>query len=579
MDVQIACLAIEQALKQQELSIKLLQSPEETQQHERALQHLTVHDDLCYGLHQAYHKCWWCAQIVLPEEVVHPDFCQFRTCSRPPEADASLTTLRETCQEMQTVQEYGGYPATMEFCQRAEEASFLCPIYCETSYLGADTLAQKRGLVWMARTTAFFTLFGALHILYDIGKDAKKRQSVYHQLLLAMAAFDVSTGIAWGLSTWPIPSEFFWIHGAQGSTATCTAQAFFVQWGFTSMFYNVSLALYYTLVIVYTYKEHQLIKLRPYLLGVPLVIGTGLALGAIPFYDWFEYGCHFLPPPDGPAWPVYIFAVIPLAISILSIITSMGFVYYRVRAQAQASQKWSMQRGAPSGLQTRVFYQCLWYVLSFLISWPILFAVYLASIDVNGPYGFTLIIAMLAPLQGFNNFCVYLRPKLLHWKTVRDKRRKKQQSSQQNGLGHGCYPTGGTTQMNSSYQNSSGLANRRQVVPSRSVTDFSETERVEDAICVSQNDYSDNAYALEFSETVHDSDHDSDQLVEAEVVHAEHVIEKDVDEDEYVDPSVEIVEMNEHTDVGHNNNEEILADENGLSHFQLRRTSRIAEED
>jgi hypothetical protein len=257
----------------------------------------------------------------------------------------------------------------------------------------------------------------------------------------------------------------------------------------------------------------------------------------------------------------------------------MGFVYYRVRAQAQASQKWSMQRGAPSGLQTRVFYQCLWYVLSFLISWPILFAVYLASIDVNGPYGFTLIIAMLAPLQGFNNFCVYLRPKLLHWKTVRDKRRKKQQSSQQNGLGHGCYPTGGTTQMNSSYQKSSGLANRRQVVPSRSVTDFSETERVEDAICVSQNDYSDNAYALEFSETVHDSDHDSDQLVEAEVVHAEHVIEKDVDEDEYVDPSVEIVEMNEHTDVGHNNNEEILADENGLSHFQLRRTSRIAEED
>lgn len=295
MDVQIACLAMEQALRQQGQSVRLLEANEDSQQHERALQHLTVEDDLCYGLHQAYHKCWWCAQIVLPEPVVHKDFCQFKSCSRPPQGNASsLVTLQETCQQMQTVQEYGGYPATMEFCQRAEEASFLCPVFCETSYLGADTLAQKRGLVWMARTTAFFTLFGAIHILYDIGRNHKKRQSVYHQLLFAMATFDVATGIAWGLSTWPIPSDFFWIHGAKGSTATCTAQAFFVQWGFTSMFYNVSLAIYYTLVIVYTYKEHQLMKLRPYLLGVPFVTGTALALGAIPFYDWFEYGCHFL---------------------------------------------------------------------------------------------------------------------------------------------------------------------------------------------------------------------------------------------------------------------------------------------
>jgi hypothetical protein len=258
----------------------------------------------------------------------------------------------------------------------------------------------------------------------------------------------------------------------------------------------------------------------------------------------------------------------------------MGFVYYHVRAQAQASQKWSMQKGAPSGLQTRVFYQCLWYVLSFLTSWPILFAVYLASIDVNGPYGFTLIIAMLAPLQGFNNFCVYLRPKLLHWKAVRDRQRKKQQSSQPHGAGHDCYPTGGTTQMNSSYQNSSGLANRRQVVPSRSVTDFSETERAEDAVFISQNHCSENAYALEFSETGHDSAH----LVVAEVVRAEHIIEKNVDEDEYIDPSVEIVEMNQHTDAGHahendNSSEEFITEEHDLPRFRSRRTSRITEED
>lgn len=261
----------------------------------------------------------------------------------------------------------------------------------------------------------------------------------------------------------------------------------------------------------------------------------------------------------------------------------MGFVYYRVRAQAQASQKWSLQKGAANGLQTRVFYQCMWYVLSFLISWPILFAVYLASIDVNGPYGLTLLIAMLAPLQGFNNFCVYVRPKILHWKAVRDKRRKKQQqkmSTQPGFTGHAhlSYPTGGTTtHMSSSFQDSSGLATRRQVLPNnRQESNHSATAH--DFSDSSYNNHSRNAFDLEFS----DSEHDPAHLVPtAAVSPLETTLAKDCDEDEdgYVDPSVEIVQVNDHADDGNVNEEIRIPDEAEIPRLRSGRSLMIVEEE
>jgi len=133
---------------------------------------------------------------------------------------------------------------------RAEEVSFACPLFCDQPYLGADTDSKKVALIWMARSSTFLTVFGAGDILYDVGSNPKNRKTVYHQLLFAMAAFDVVTGLAWALSTTPVPKDKFWIYGAVGNIATCKIQAFLVQLGFTSIFYNVSLALYYLLVIV-----------------------------------------------------------------------------------------------------------------------------------------------------------------------------------------------------------------------------------------------------------------------------------------------------------------------------------------
>lgn len=175
-----------------------------------------------------------------------------------------------------------------QFCPRAEAPE-------QPGYLGATTDAQKRALIWASRASAALTFLGASYILYDILTNPQSRRMVYHQLLIGMAIFDIFTAAAWAFATAPIPKEeASHILGAMGTETTCTIQGFFVQLGFTSVFYNVSLAIYYVLVVAFDWREFQLKKVRMYLHVFPLALGFGLALGAIPSYHWIEYGCHLV---------------------------------------------------------------------------------------------------------------------------------------------------------------------------------------------------------------------------------------------------------------------------------------------
>jgi hypothetical protein len=294
---------------------------------------------------------------------------------------------------------------------------FLCKLKeadaFEANYIGTNTIAEKRALIWSSRASVILSFFGASYILYDILSDPKVRKNVYHQLLIGMAILDVITAIAWVFSTAPIDAnEGHYVEGAIGTRAIGTAQAFFIQLGFTSVFYDVSLGLYYALVVAYGWKAFQLQKIRLYLHLFQLLLGLGLALCAIPSYHWFDYGCHILPSSDE-LWTVLVSVVLPLGASIGAITLSMFLVYGKVRSQAAKSRKWSLGVGKASKLEQAVFWQCFYYVLAFYISWPILFAVYLFSIDVTGPFGLALTVAFVAPLQGFNNFLVYIRPKLM----------------------------------------------------------------------------------------------------------------------------------------------------------------------
>lgn len=387
----------------------------------------------CEQAHYQYHQCMWChnaseydvnfcqsgawcdSNVTIPADYVLPDAFQSLNLSALALQELLPNETLKTCANIYDEWQEGWYDTTLlSECYKDLWVHRQCPQeFCSfeaaqlnLNYLGASTDRQKRALVWASRSSAMLSFLGAIFILYDILNNAKKRVGVYYQLLIGMAIFDIVTASAWCLATLPLnEDEAHYVLGAAGTEATCKTQAFFIQLGFTSVFYNVSLAAYYVLVVAYGWKEFQLRPLRRYLHGIPLLVGLGLAAGGIPSYHWIEYGCHLETLPDADLWMVMVFVVAPLGFSILSITLSMLVVYYTVHEQSHQAKKWrlgSSKKKRSVSLEQEVFWQCVFYVLAFYISWPILFSVYLKSIDVGGPIGLTLTVAFVAPLQGKN---------------------------------------------------------------------------------------------------------------------------------------------------------------------------------
>jgi len=62
------------------------------------------------------------------------------------------------------------------------------------------------------------------------------------------------------------------------------AQGFFIQLGTTAAYINVSLSLYYLLVIKFKWPERMLNKYKLYFFVCPIVVGLAFAFAGLPFY-------------------------------------------------------------------------------------------------------------------------------------------------------------------------------------------------------------------------------------------------------------------------------------------------------
>eukprot|EP00567_Pseudictyota_dubia_P008441 CAMPEP_0197439474 /NCGR_PEP_ID=MMETSP1175-20131217/6205_1 /TAXON_ID=1003142 /ORGANISM="Triceratium dubium, Strain CCMP147" /LENGTH=1214 /DNA_ID=CAMNT_0042969395 /DNA_START=77 /DNA_END=3721 /DNA_ORIENTATION=- len=466
LDIEMVCQDIYQMLGGYSTKFGKEHNPDifwNASRHVPYLRRIAANTTRCEQARRAYQHCFWCVEQQQREQNMHEfvdlySLCHGGYCPDPKELVGVAPgdpNIQATCVELEAVKQYQesnsktAFPASTDLCLRARLTGWECDnLFCDkgfiytketdVNYLGATNDQEKAALVWTSRASALLSFFGSSFILCTILRDQKKRKTMFHQLLIAMAIFDVITALAWFMATLPIDRyDPGYIYGAVGNSATCTMQGFFIQLGFTSIFYNVSLALYYTLVISKGWREFQLQKIQMYMHGLPLLVGVGLALGGLPVYDWIDYACHIQPfdPNNGKTqlWPVLVFVVVPLGLSIMSITTSMGLVYYGVFRQAQAAKKWSANSNS-SRMKKEVFWQCLWYVLAFYVTWPIMFAVYLASIDIGGPYGLSVMVAFVAPLQGFSNFLVFVRPKIQKFKKEREKRRARSKKQQELGI-------------------------------------------------------------------------------------------------------------------------------------------------
>lgn len=404
-----------------ELSFLLADQIGNRSQHMEILSSVRALSPNCALYREHYHECFWCDDDVLENlECWAAEVCQ------PPGSVVPFTgedamEFHVACQDLRGVYAEDTVPLTIDLCRKARRYGRNCPCIEEQEslpYLGAETSTQKRALIWVSRVSALLSFVGALCILFDVWKKRSTERGrdgmpVYSRLMLCMAWFDLCTAIAWGFASAPIDSKYD-IVGARGNEATCTTQGFFIQLGFTSIFFNVSLALHYYLVIVRGWREFDLRNYAHHLIATPVLIGFGLALGGLPFYEGFEYGCHLQPVPVGELWVVLLFVVLPVGISILFITTVMFLLYKKVRDQSLAGSRWSMRMSQNSAsLDRRVFWQALFYTMSFYITWPVMLCVYVSGWDFDrNIYGFSLLVAFVAPLQGFNNSLAYFRPSL-----------------------------------------------------------------------------------------------------------------------------------------------------------------------
>jgi hypothetical protein len=114
------------------------------------------------------------------------------------------------------------------------------------------------------------------------GKRKTLMNSAYFRLMLAMSISDFLVSFAWFMTTWPIPkdensvdnpSEI--VYGNIGNAQTCTVQAFFIQLGIITPFYNALLAIYYYLTIRREWKEEDF-KRRVEFIGHFVAISFGL---------------------------------------------------------------------------------------------------------------------------------------------------------------------------------------------------------------------------------------------------------------------------------------------------------------
>ena len=374
------------------------------------------------SVQSAYSECYWCAA----EATRNHEYCT--TYKRKP-CDVSLEERKNLtyygtgddtlCWGFVYRHANGQPPASILNCDLVDEAWAHCN-FCaaDEPYLQADTRIKQALLAWLPRIPAFLSMLGASYIFRDV---IKSKWTVYHGLLFAMAIFDFCTAAAWIFTTAPIPTvdEYEdYVYGIMGNEATCKAQAFFIQLGVTSVFYNAALCSYYWLVIVRGWTERRLQKRRILLLlhGPPLLVGFALAFGGLPVYSWVQYACHlwYILPWDGKQVRVrvYLLFIAPVAASILYITIVLGLIYWKVSRQSRQSRRWRLGVGVSATLEGKVFWQCISYALAFYITWPLVALNYAFSLDeVVDRYGYTLFVALLTPLQGLANFLVYIRPR------------------------------------------------------------------------------------------------------------------------------------------------------------------------
>lgn len=137
-----------------------------------------------------------------------------------------------TCQDFAPVLQQFNHDSYI--CFIGEYFAYLCGCENETSDF-------RFHVFWVSRIAGLLSMTASLLILVDIYWENHRRHqhramTIYQSLLSRMSLLDMVGSIGYALSTTPVPTTGPWgqptpVYGASGTAATCTVQAFLVQFG------------------------------------------------------------------------------------------------------------------------------------------------------------------------------------------------------------------------------------------------------------------------------------------------------------------------------------------------------------
>lgn len=320
--------------------------------------------------------------------------------------------------------------------------------------------------------------------------------SAYYRLMLSMSTSDFIVSFAWFCTTWPIPRDDLVldnpsekIYGNIGTPQTCTAQAFFIQLGIVTPFYNALLASYYYLTIRREWKEDDFMKRVEFFghfVALAFGFGTSIAGLAMEIYNNSVVWCWIAPYPSGCGngegqTPCvrggqakalrWIFYYGPLWANIFLVAFFMSLVYFYVRGLDVKMNKYTKTyrdnaarmsaASATNGEESSehvtdgrrpsflvrsfsttkmeqikeqrkqrknerskaVANQGLFYAGTFALVW--VFGTIVRAMQLAGappPWAIIFLFAVFTPSQGFFNFLVYVRPRVIKYYQQRKKR-------------------------------------------------------------------------------------------------------------------------------------------------------------
>ena len=105
------------------------------------------------------------------------------------------------------------------------------------------------------------------HICFILNSYLPTFLKLYHRLMLGLSFSDLVMSSSYFFSSWAVPKGTDGVFSPLGNTATCNAQAFFMQYGVSTPIYNVALSFYFMFIVRLQWPERKCVEYEKWFHG------------------------------------------------------------------------------------------------------------------------------------------------------------------------------------------------------------------------------------------------------------------------------------------------------------------------